>query len=432
MHILERIRDEPWQRRDVVLSQQLERIRALLAHAERTVPYYRETFRELGVRSHDVRTHDDFARLPVLTKDIVRERARDLISTVYPVSRLQPHHSGGSTGQPLSFYHDRDYVAASDAGTFRTMLQAGWRPGEMVAFFWGWNKRLYAMSRLEFEARQHLRREYQFDSFRGGEAEFARWVRTFDRIRPKVVYGYASAIAQFAAYVLATGRRLPPIRGVFTTAEKLLPLQREQMEAAFGCQVFDCYGSSEVRNIAAQCRHRRMHVNADFVVLETLDGGVVEGAAAAASASRPFVLTSLRSYGMPFIRYRNDDCGALVDGDCACGSGFPLMQLDIARTSDHFVLSDGRLVHGLFFIHRLYGSRGVANFQFHQVARNHIILYAVRAKSDGGFDESVARAVQEILSLTTVPITVDLREVEHIPLSAAGKHRYVRSDVAHR
>ena len=45
----------------------------LLAYAERWVPYYRQTFRELGITSRDVRSLDDFARLPVLTPDSAPE-----------------------------------------------------------------------------------------------------------------------------------------------------------------------------------------------------------------------------------------------------------------------------------------------------------------------------------------------------------------------
>jgi len=45
---------------------------------------------------------------------------------------------------------------------------------------------------------------------------------------------------------------------------------------------------------------------------------------------------------MPFIRYRNEDCGELMDGVCDCGSHFPLMQLRISRVSDNFTLPGGK------------------------------------------------------------------------------------------
>jgi hypothetical protein len=57
----------------------------------------------------------------------------------------------------------------------------------MIAFFWGGNEKLYAMSRVEFELRQFLRRTYQFDPFYSGEAEMAEWAKRFWRVRPRVI-----------------------------------------------------------------------------------------------------------------------------------------------------------------------------------------------------------------------------------------------------
>jgi len=411
--------------REQVLAAQMASLSRLLAYAEQWVPYYRQMFSELGITSRDVRSLDDFARLPVLTKDIVRERQRDLLSEDPSVGPLVAHHSGGSTGVPLTFFHDRRYLDYALATDYRTYAQAGWRPGEMTAFFWGWPKRMYGMSRLEFEARQLLRRDYQFDAFRSGSADMDRWVRTMHRLRPAIAVGYASTAARFAEHLLGTGQRVRPLRGVFTTAEKLYPPQREALEAAFGCRVYDCYGSSEVRNVAAECPSGRMHVNADGVLLET--GDPLPGGGGLA----PFIVTSLRSRGMPFIRYRNEDCGALVDGECDCGNGAPLVRLEIARVSDNFVLPGGHVVHGLFFTHRLYGSKGIANFQFHQTKPDHITLWVVPVPgADAEREASIQRLLADFAALSPVPITIDVRQTDHIPLSAAGKHRYTRSDVA--
>ncbi|HEX6625689.1 MAG TPA: hypothetical protein VF064_18375, partial [Pyrinomonadaceae bacterium] len=300
LRLLGGIAESPFVGREEVRAEQFRRLSALLAHAGARVPYYRGLFRALGIESRDVRSLEDFARLPVLTKDIIRERWRELVREDVPLESLSRHHSGGSTGVPLTFYRERRYMDASEAGTFRNFRQCGWRPGEMVAFFWGSNERLQRMSRAEFELRQRLRRMYQFDPFHSGPAEMGRWLRRWPRLGATVAHGYASTIARFAEFVEATGRRVAPLRGVFTTAEKLYAPQREAIARVFGCRVYDCYGSSEVQNIAAECPHGQMHVQADYVVLEA-EAGAADGPA-------PLVVTSLWNYAMPFIRYRNEDC----------------------------------------------------------------------------------------------------------------------------
>jgi phenylacetate-CoA ligase len=210
---------------------------------------------------------------------------------------------------------------------------------------------------------------------------------------------------------------------VLTTAEKLYRPQREVMERVFGCKVFDCYGSAEVQNIAAECPHGRMHINADYVVIEE---DKVEG-----DGPRPFLLTSLHSYATPFIRYRNEDCGYLLNDACSCGNHFPLMRLEIARTSDNFLFPNGRVVHGEFFTHLMYGSSGIASFQFHQTAVDKIVLSIVTGPGDPkSRKEKIRDSIRQIQELCPDhPIRVEVREVQSIELSTAGKHRFTKSDV---
>lgn len=423
LSIFEEITAEPVVSPELARERQLARVQALVRHCEERVPYYRRRFDEAGVKSADIRTLADFAAVPILTKADVAAHAEEMIAEGVPRDALLAHHSGGSTGVPLRFYRDTAYVEAAEAGTYRNMLQCGWRPGEMIAFFWGWNDRLAAMSTAEFVARQLARRMYQFDPFRSGEDDMAGWWRTWRWLRPRVALGYASTIARYARLLQQRGWHPAPLRGVFTTAEKLFPQQRAVIEDVFDCRVFDCYGSSEVQNIATECARRRMHINADYAVVETHD------AERAHDGTAPLLVTSLKNRVMPFLRYRNEDRGALVAGTCDCGIGFPLMSLNVARVSDNFRLPNGRVVHGEFFTHLLYGSEGIDSFQFHQVTPDRIILRYVRASS-GDPAPALDGAARQVDALAPGLIRVDVEETAAIALSGAGKHRFTRSDVA--
>jgi phenylacetate-CoA ligase len=420
---LREIEDTPFLPSEKIHAHQFKQLSGLLSHAEHHVPYYREMFRGLGITSLDIRNFADFSRLPILTKEIIRARGRDLIRNDVPLETLEAHFSGGSTGVPLQFYRSHKYMAASDAGTYRNLQQCGWRPGEMIAFFWGSTDKLDRMPRWEFEIRQHLRRSYLFDPFHSGETEMAAWARRMYSLRPAVILGYASTIARFAAFLESNRQSLPSVRGIFTTAEKLYQPQRQVIERVFGCHVFDCYGSSEVQNISAECSHGKMHINSDFVVVEeeTIDG----------DSPRPFLLTSLKNWSMPFIRYRNEDCGYLSSEHCSCGNNFPLMRLEIARTSDNFIFPNGRIVHGEYFTHLMYGAEGIANFQFHQTEIDQFTLLVVPGSGDPQVrQEAIRKAVSHIQSLCSGhPIHVEVKELDTIPLSSAGKHRFTRSDV---
>jgi phenylacetate-CoA ligase len=107
------------------------------------------------------------------------------------------------------------------------------------------------------------------------------------------------------------------------------------------------------------------------------------------------------------------------------------MSLKVARISDNFILPGGRVVHGEFFTHLMYGTEGIRNFQFHQTAPGSITLLVV---PDGGKDSERARAVraarEQVEALAPGEVSLEVREVEAIPLSSAGKHRFIRSDVS--
>jgi phenylacetate-CoA ligase len=425
LKILQAIRSEPDQPRPRILEHQFLRLSRLLATAEAHVPYYREMFRSLGIHSNDIRNLADFAMLPVLTKDIIRERQDDLLREDVPKKELIVGNSGGSTGVPLSFYRSQAILDACDAGTFRNCLQAGWKPGDMVAFIWGFNPQLWEMPAWEFELRQHLRRMYQFDPFHSSAEQMDRWLAKWKQIRPRVVIGYASSVARFAEHIERTGKQVAPLLGAFTTAEKLYPAQREVILRVFRCPVYDMYGSSEVNNIACTCSLGRMHVSADCVVLE------VDRKQALPGLPPPFIVTSLWNDVMPFIRYRNEDCGELVEGFCDCGNQFPLMKLNISRVSDNFTLPSGEVVHGEFFTHLMYGSKGIAMFQFHQTALDSITLWIVpNSEGTAAREDAVRLVVEQVEELdATRTLKIQVQETEAIPLSRNGKHRFIISDV---
>jgi phenylacetate-CoA ligase len=400
-------------------------LRDLLSHAESKVPYYRELFRSLAVTSRDFRSLADLERLPILTKDIVRARQQDLIREDVDRSKLSTHHSGGSTGVPLTFFREPSYMDYSKAAEYRAYMQCGWRPGDMIAFFWGGSDKLYSLPSWQFEVRQRLRRAYQLDPFFSGPEEMDRWMKKWGSIAPVIGAGYASTIARFAEHVESRGARIPALKGVFTTAEKLYPQQRAVIERVFQCHVFDFYGSSEVQAIAAECPQGGMHVQGDFVIVEK------QKEVQPKDGATPFLVTSLRNYAMPFIRYRNEDCGDLIETPCSCGNGFPLLDLRISRVSDNLRLPSGRIVHGEYFTHLMYGTQGIATFQFHQIALDHIVVWVVPVEGLAEERAAAVRGVIDHLRTLDAPHTlqVEVRETDAIPLSGAGKHRFVRTDV---
>src|SRR5207253_1606702 len=80
---LARLERQQWWGRDRLLRLQREKLAALLRHAYEQVPYYRRRWDAIGAHPAGIRTPQDFARLPVLTKADIRAHRANLEAANY-------------------------------------------------------------------------------------------------------------------------------------------------------------------------------------------------------------------------------------------------------------------------------------------------------------------------------------------------------------
>ncbi len=136
LRYLRGIEDSQWLPRKRIRMLQLGKLREVLAHAGRTVPYYREMFRQAGFDPAGVRSVEDLRRLPVLDRETLTARFDELRSEEStPSARVRA--TGGSTGRPLRFLVDDEEMAARSAHIYRNLGWLGWRLGDRTAYVWG-------------------------------------------------------------------------------------------------------------------------------------------------------------------------------------------------------------------------------------------------------------------------------------------------------
>jgi phenylacetate-CoA ligase len=375
---------------------------AIVAFARAHTAYYAERFRDLPA---DWRIED----LPVLTKDDVRARLPDLLARGNDPATTPVGHTGGSTGQPLAFYYNEYKHELMRAGMMRSYMMSGWRPGQKILNFWGARQDTVAGGVFGGERiGDFIAAEKTLPAHEISAAKLDAWAAFIRRYQPTLLQGYASILAALARHLRERNIAPPPsLIGVYSTAEVLTEEMRGTMEAAFGCKVFNQYGSREIPNIACECHHGRMHVFTDMVWLESTNGALLA--------------TSLTNQLMPMIRYENGDCGELLDGECDCGSPFPLMAMGLCRQNDFIVAPDGRRIHPSFFNRQLYGLTQIAQYQFEQNEPGRIVLNLV-ATVPLTNEEDLRAVLRAELGLA-----LDVRYVPEIERTRSGKHRFVVS-----
>jgi len=391
-----------------VLTKQRADLRDIGAYAVAHSDYYRDRFGPAWTPDTPL------SEWPILKKDDVLRHLESLLSRTADRTQAKIGHTGGSTGQPLAFWYDEAKHELMRAGMCRSYMGSGWQPGQKILNFWGARQDtqiggVFGAGWGDFIAAEKTLPAHEFS-----ESDLARWAATLRRYRPVLLQGYASILAELARFVLDQKISMPKsLLGVYSTAEVLNGWQRELMERAFGCRVYNQYGSREIPNIACECRHGRMHLFTDMVYLESLPEGDEDR----------LIVTSLTNRLMPMIRYDIGDSGRLLEGDCDCGWPFPLMEMGLCRQNDLIRTRDGKSVHPSFFNRLLYGQTQIRHYQFVQSTPDHIVLNLVSASPLS--PETVAAMVGAIHRDVSPDMALDIRYLEEIPRTVSGKHRFV-------
>ena len=397
-----------WWPAERLASLQLAKLRKLLSRVSVEVPYYRELLPRAGVTPAQLSTLRDLAKLPFLTKDVIRANADRLRSDRAP--SLRPYNTGGSTGEPLVFFIGPERVSHDVAAKWRATRWWDVDIGDPEIVVWGSPIELNAQDRLR-AIRDRLLRTQLLSAFEMSPAKLDGFIAAIRAMRPKMLFGYPSALAHIARHARGKGVRMDDlgIRVAFVTAERLYDDQKELIAATFGCRVANGYGGRDAGFVAHECPEGGMHITAEAVIVE-------------------IVVTHLATADFPFIRYRTGDVAALDDRRCPCGRGLPLLKDIQGRTTDFVVAKDGTVMHGLALIYVLRETAGIDSFKIVQESLDQTRVLLVPG---AGYGEPARRRIEDGLKARLGEgVKVVLEEVPRIEAERSGKFRYVVSEVA--
>ena len=259
---LELLERTQWMDPATLETLQVAKLRTLLAHAQASVPYYRDLFARIGFDARDVNRREDLASLPVLTKAIIRERYADLVDPSLASTNLKKGTSG-STGTPLKFEYCTESYAWREATKIRGYRWARYNMGSPTFYYWA---QVYATPRgaagLKIRLDRAIKRETVVDSMKSDEASMLAAVDLLRRAKPTCLVVYTQACAMWARFILDRGLRDWDDVPVLCGAEAVLPSDRAVLARAFGPDVFETYGSRETMLVAAECAaHDGLHLS---------------------------------------------------------------------------------------------------------------------------------------------------------------------------
>ncbi len=419
-HYYETLQKTQWLSPSAMRELQDEKLRRLVRHAYRNVPYYRAKLQEAGLRPEDVQTQADLHKLPMLGKaDIRKHLFFDIMSENHDKSQVLRISTSGSTGEPFVCYADRAQLEFRWAATLRAQEWTGYQFGDPTVRLWHQTIGMSPAQAAKERADAALSNRSFVPVFEMTEENLQKTMRLIASIGPTLLDGYAEALDFIAHFVKTSGN--PGVRplAIMSSAQTLPEPSRKLIEEAFGCRVFDKYGSREFSGIAYECdAHAGHHVVSEGFIVEILR----EGVPVKPGEIGEVVVTDLNNYCMPFIRYRIGDLAeAMSDESCACGRGAPRIGAIQGRVQSIIQGSDGQYVPGTFFAHYLKElDYAIKRFQVVQERAGHITFRVVKG---GRYSEDVlAEVLSEFRKYLGSRMQIDVEFVDDIALVRTGKH----------
>lgn len=402
---------------------QAERLRKMIRHAYNNVPYYRRVFEERRLTPADLQTPNDLYKLPVLTKQAVRQFADDLRARNVSRHQYRIGRTGGSTGIPLKLLLDRRCILFDHVLVRRLWSWAGYEPGDRVVILRG----LTLVPRNE-QSGTYWRFDWgenkiYISGFHLSSEVMPLYVQKLLGWKPKFIAGYPSCMFTLARFMEQAGVQIP-VQAIFTSSEKLTELERNVIERQFLCKVWDRYGTGERLAVTQQCEYGSYHQNVESGILQ-VDSPL--GQPAAVGQKGMLIQTGLTNFSMPMIRYAIEDIGCLVDGDCRCGRKLPLAGPVDGRKDDVIVTAEGRLMPraGLDQIHEY-----VENIERCQLVQRKIGEVTIRVQPRPGFNQADAEElVRQLRKRLGSRTKIGIESVEKLELTATGKQRFIVSDL---
>ncbi|WP_426116195.1 phenylacetate--CoA ligase family protein [Massilia sp. PWRC2] len=403
---------------------QLQRLRQLLLQAAQHVPHYRASFAAHHFDpARDLHTLADLRRLPLLDKAVIRA-AGDAMKADNAVG-LARFNTGGSSGEPLIFYIGTQRVSHDVAAKWRATRWWNVDIGDREVVVWGSPIELGAQDTVR-AVRDRMLRTVLLPAFAMSEAKLDGFLAQIRTIRPRMLFGYPSALSHIARHAAARGVRMDDlgIRVAFVTSERLYDEQRQQISDCFGCPVANGYGGRDAGFIAHQCPAGSMHLTAEDIIVEILDA---DGQPVPAGQSGEIVVTHLATGDFPFIRYRTGDIGALDTAPCSCGRGLPLLKEIQGRSTDFLVAQDGTIMHGLALVYILRDLPAVKAFK---IVQESLALTRVQVVAESALGADVlARIDAGFKARLGAGVAIEIEQVPAILPEKSGKFRYVISKV---
>lgn len=311
-----------------VKKEQYRKLKKLLLVCEQKVPYYQDLFHRIGFDVvRDFKSLEDLSKIPVTPKEAVKQSPEKFLNPDYRGKSLT-FKTSGSTGNPLSVSVSKNQWVTEQGVIWRHWSWAGYRLRDKMAIV-----RSFAPKDHILIKHDKIRNFRYYSPFHLSEGNIGNYLEDMIREKVKFLRGYPSSIKPLAEYIKKHRCEIPRLKAILTASEVLTHADREFIEEAFGCRIFNHYGLAEGIVMMGDCeRHKGLHNYDEYGYVELLDTDDPH--------IKKIVGTNLNNYAMPLLRYQTNDLAEVAGEKCTCARSSHIVKNIIGRSNAVIRLED--------------------------------------------------------------------------------------------
>lgn len=415
----EELNQSQWWTKQEIEKYQLNQIRKLIDYSIENIPYYRELFASLDLSSKDINCLEDMKKIPILTKEDVRQNYDALLNPNY-TGKIIDQHTSGSTGKALHFVLSREAIQYRWAVWFRHRARFGVSPFDSYATFTGQVVVPITQKSPPFWRENYVSRQTIFTMHHISKDKVPSIVSRLNKGNFTYYAGYPSILYSLAILISDLELKiLKPPKIIFTGAEQLLDYQREEISRVFGCLVTDQYGFSEGCGNASRCEKDVFHEDFEYGYLETVNSVLNSDG----SKTGEVLATGFTNLAMPFIRYKIGDTATFANVECSCGRSSKVITKIEGRNEDFILTPEGNKILRFDYIFK--DSLNIKEAQIIQEKIGEIVVRIVPRSDFHKEDELLIR--ENIATKISPSLRTSFEYVDSIERERTGKFRAVKS-----
>ena len=418
-NIFEELKKTEWSTSSEIKKHQNIKLLETINYCYENIPYYRDLFNENSLSPSDINSIEDLNKIPILTKELVRENYEKLKNPNFN-GKVIHSHTSGSTGKSLQFDFSLDAIRYRWALWFRHKARFEVKVTDPYATFTGQVVVPINQKKPPYWRENYSMKQTIFTMHHISEDKVPAIVNRLNKGGFVYYSGYPSILYSLATIIENVGLQITASpKVIFTGAEALLDYQREKISAVFGCLVTDQYGFSEGCGNASRCEKDLFHEDFEYGILEchnptVNDDGTITG---------EILATGFTNLAMPFIRYQVGDTATWIDKECSCGrESKTILQIN-GRNEDYVITPEGNKILRFDYIFK-----DTVNIVEAQVVQKELGSITIRiVKGNNYSTKEEALLIKEVHSKISPRLKVSFEYIDKIEREATGKFRAVKS-----